>query len=95
MLNKPKKTKYLYFHKLIKPQQFKFKTQQLKTNFNFFLICIENNILTAAQLSAATLTIKRKLKQNNKLNVKVFPHLSVTKRPPEQPLGKGKSNINY
>ena len=39
------------------------------------------------------MTIKKLIKQ--KLTLRVFPNLPVTKRPPEQPLGKGKSNVSY
>lgn len=93
MLNKPARTKYPTYHNLKKPISFKLTSNLLKTKYA--LIATENGILTAAQIAAANLAIKRKIKQNINLLVRVFPHLPVTKRPPEMPLGKGKSNIAY
>lgn len=93
MLNKPKKRNYPTHHNLVKPVSFKLNSNLLKTKFA--LISTENGIITAAQIAAAILSIKRKIKQNMVLLIRVFPHLPVTKRPPEMPLGKGKSNISY
>lgn len=93
MLNKPKKTQYPTFHNIKKPNTFNLSSNFLKTKCG--LIACENGILTAAQLAAATLSIKRKIKQDIKFLIRTFPHLPVTKRPPELPLGKGKSNISY
>jgi len=93
MLNKPARTKYPTHHNLKKPITFKLTSKLLKTKYA--LIATENGILTAAQIAAANLSIKRKIKQNINLLIRVFPHLPVTKRPPEMPLGKGKSNIAY
>lgn len=93
MLNKPKKTEFSVYHNIKKPSKFNINSNFLSLSYG--LIAKENNIITAAQLAAATLSIKRKIKQNIKLIIRVFPHLPVTKRPPEQPLGKGKSNISY
>ena len=93
MLNKPKRTKYPTYHNLKKSETFNLKTKFLKANCG--LIAIENSILTASQLATAILTIKRKLKNDFKFLIRTFPHIPVTKRPPELPLGKGKSNISY
>lgn len=93
MLNKPKKRTYPTHHNIIKPTVFKWKTIILKAQFA--LISCENGILTAAQISAAILSLKRSIKQNIKLITHVFPHLPVTKRPLEMPLGKGKSNVSH
>lgn len=93
MLNKPKRRQYPTHHNLTKPTNFKLNSISLKTKT--VLIAQENSIITASQLAAAILSIKRKIKQSSTLLVRVFPHLPVTKRPPEMPLGKGKSGISY
>jgi len=93
MLNKPKKRIYSIHHNIIKPQTFKLKS--INKFFKYALISLENGVITAAQLSAATLAIKRKIKQHNILLIKIFPHLPVTKRPAEMPLGRGKINVDY
>jgi len=93
MLNKPKNLKYVVYHNLNKPNTFKLKTNFIKTKCG--LLVKENSIITAGQLAAAVLSIKRKIKQDISFTIRTFPHLPVTKRPPEQPLGKGKSNVSY
>lgn len=35
------------------------------------------------------------MKQNGVLITKIFPNIPVSKRPPEQPLGKGKASVSY
>lgn len=93
MLIKPQKTKYTFFHNLKLSNSFKLNSRLIK--YNYGLVACENSILTSAQLSSAILSIKKQLKQNYSLLIRVFPHIGVTKRPPEQPLGKGKSSISY
>jgi len=93
MLYKPEKLKYNLHHNITTPNTFK-KRANLKVN-SFALIATENGVLTANQIAAAILSIKRKIKQDIDFKVRVFPHIPVTKRPPEMPLGKGKSNIAY
>jgi len=93
MLNKPKKRNYPTHHNLFIPSNFNLTSKLLKTKFA--LIASENGILTAAQLSSANLTIKRKIKEGLIFLTRVFPHIPVTKRSPEMPLGKGKSSISY
>lgn len=93
MLNKPQNTKYSSHHNIFKPTTFKRKGHLSVGSFG--LLCTENGIINAAQIQATSLTIKRKLKQNYNLIVKIFPHIPVSKRPLETPLGKGKASTSY
>jgi len=40
------------------------------------------------------MSIKRKIKRKGKLNVRVFPHIPVTKKPLEVRMGKGKGVVD-
>jgi len=91
MLNKPRKQKYPLHHNITKPTTF----SSHLTIDHISLVATENGIISAAQLSAAILSIKRKLKNSDILHSKIFPHLPVTKRPLEMPLGLGKAAVSY
>jgi len=93
MLNKPKQRKYLYHHNLKPNASFNLNTKFSK--YETGLYAMEHGIITAAQLNAAVLTIKRKLKDSRTLLIKIFPHIPVTKRPLEMPLGRGKASVSY
>jgi len=93
MLNKPKQTKFPSHHNLKKSNSFKLNTSFIKHKIGLY--ATQGGILTAAQINAATLAIKRKLKENSSLIIRIFPHLPVTKRPLEMPLGRGKAAISY
>jgi len=53
-----------------------------------------NTLITASQLESITLTIKRALKRKGKIIHRVFPHQSLTKKPQEVRMGKGKGNVH-
>jgi len=93
MLYKPEKLKYNLQHNVTRPTTF--KKQVVLKKASFALLSTENGILTANQIAAAVLSIKRKLKTEGVLKMRVFPHQPVTKRPAETPLGKGKASISY
>lgn len=90
---KPNKFKYTFHHNMQKPTQFKSKA--MLTADCYGLIAKQNGFLTAAQLSAATLTIKRKAKSIVFFTTRVMPQFPVTKRAAEQPLGRGKGPVSF
>jgi len=49
--------------------------------------------LTARQIEAARISINRYLRREGKLWVRAFPWKSITKRPPETRMGKGKGDV--
>lgn len=51
--------------------------------------------LTANQLEAVRVSINRHVKRKGKLWLRVFPHKSVTKKPLETRMGKGKGNVEF
>jgi large subunit ribosomal protein L16 len=51
--------------------------------------------ITARQIEAARITITRHIKHAGKLWIRIFPDKSVTKKPAETRMGKGKGNVEY
>ena len=51
--------------------------------------------ITNTQIEAARVALTRNMKRKGKLWIKIFPDKSVTKRPPETRMGKGKGNPQF
>ena len=51
--------------------------------------------MTSQQIEAARVAMTRSLKRNGKVWIRVFPHKSVTKKPAETRMGKGKGSVEY
>lgn len=86
---KPKNTK---FNKYFRPQ-LKNKHKISKLLYTGGLICLEPSFITDVQIQAIVLTIKRILKRRGKIILRVFPHQSITKKPIQTRMGKGKGSI--
>lgn len=134
MLQRPKNTKYKKYQK--GRISFNIRTNQNWKNINKFrfgIMALEPFRVTAGNIWAIDLAIKRKLKSKNLkgvntsssesieqetdtsavfstsqnylkepiryegtgLEIRLFPHLPVTKKPIETRMGKGKGNIEY
>jgi large subunit ribosomal protein L16 len=57
---------------------------------DFGLQAAECGWLTARQIEAARIAMTRYVKRGGKIWIRVFPHKSVTKKPAETRMGKGK-----
>ena len=51
--------------------------------------------ITSNQIEAARVAINRTLKRRGKLWIRIFPDKSITKKPAETRMGKGKGNPEY
>ena len=51
--------------------------------------------MTSQQIEAARVAMTRSLKRKGKVWIRVFPHKSVTKKPAETRMGKGKGSVEY
>ena len=51
--------------------------------------------LSSQQIEAARITINRKIKRGGKMWIRVFPDKSITKKPAETRMGKGKGSPEY
>lgn len=84
-----------------------------ENGFKYGIMALEPGRITASNIHAIELAIKRKLKSDTsssrvtginssekdsdsqKLELRIFPHIPVTKKPIEVRMGKGKGNIDY
>ncbi|MEO8207318.1 MAG: 50S ribosomal protein L16 [Chthoniobacterales bacterium] len=56
---------------------------------------IERAWITNTQIEAARVALTRNMKRKGKLWIRIFPDKSVTSRPPETRMGKGKGNPEH
>ena len=59
----------------------------------FGLKALENGLIKNTQLEAARVAVARKLRGAGKFWIKIFPHKSITKKPAETRMGKGKGDL--
>jgi large subunit ribosomal protein L16 len=60
---------------------------------DFGLQSVGRDWVTNNQIEACRIAINRFLKRKGKVWIRVFPHKSVTQRPPETRMGKGKGAV--
>ena len=92
MLLKPKKVKYKKLHKKTL-KNYDYKAHDLKFG-TIGLKSLTAGTITSKQLESARQAISRKIKRKGKLWIRVFPHLSLTAKPTEARMGKGKGSIH-
>jgi large subunit ribosomal protein L16 len=89
----PKKIKYR------KPQKGKMRGMAMTGDYVSFgtygLKALEAGWITSRQIEAARITISRRVKKLGKLWIRIFPHKSITKKPAETRMGKGKGAPEY
>ncbi len=59
------------------------------------LQALTGNRITARQIEAARIAMTRHIKRGGKVWIRIFPHLSITKKPAETRMGKGKGNPDH
>lgn len=89
----PKKTKFR------KPQKGRLKgTAQRGASVSFGsygLKTLEAGFITSRQIEASRITISRAMKREGKFWIRIFPSKSITKKPAEVRMGKGKGSPEY
>ena len=89
----PKRTKYR------RPQKGRIKGNASRGHqiaFGSFAIkALEKGFITSRQIEAARQAITREMKREGKLWIRVFPYKSITKKPAEVRMGKGKGSPKY
>jgi large subunit ribosomal protein L16 len=71
-------------------------SRNLKIDFgSFALQTLERAWITNIQIEAARVALTRNMKRKGKLWIRIFPDKSVTSRPPETRMGKGKGAPEY
>lgn len=62
---------------------------------DYGLQALEGGWISARQIEAVRLTLTRFLKQKGKIWIRIFPDKSVTKKPAESRMGKGKGDVEH
>ncbi len=62
---------------------------------SYGLQALERCWMTNHQIEAARVALTRNMKRKGKLWIRIFPHKSVTARPPETRMGKGKGSPEH
>ena len=71
-------------------------SRNLRIDFGEFgLQTLERAWITNTQIEAARVALTRNMKRKGKLWIRIFPDKSVTSRPPETRMGKGKGQPEY
>ena len=74
----------------------RFASRNLKIDFgSYALQTLERAWITNIQIEAARVALTRNMKRKGKLWIRIFPDKSVTARPPETRMGKGKGAPEY
>lgn len=84
----PKRTKYRKNHRVYYDGHSKGNT--VLHNGEYGLVALEGNWITQQQIEAARVAITRHMKRGGKLWINIFPHLSLSKKPLETRMGRGK-----
>jgi large subunit ribosomal protein L16 len=93
MVLMPKRVKY---RKLQKGQRRGIATSGADISFGEFgLKCLENGWLKNTQIEAVRVILARQLHKGGKLWIRVFPDKSITKKPAEVRMGKGKGDLDH
>lgn len=93
MVMMPKRVKY---RKLQKGSRRGVATTGAELAFGEFgLKALENGLLKNNQIEAVRVILARQLHKGGKLWIRVFPHKSITKKPAEVRMGKGKGELDH
>jgi len=89
----PRKIKYR------KPQKGRMRGLAKGGNYvafgSFGLKALEPGWITSRQIEAVRVTISRRVRKVGKMWIRIFPHKSITKKPAETRMGKGKGAPEY
>ena len=89
----PKRVKY---RKLQKGTRRGVATRGAQIAFGEFgLKVLENGWIKNIQIEAVRVTLARQLHKGGKLWIRIFPHKSITKKPAEVRMGKGKGDLSH
>lgn len=89
----PSRVKYRKHH-LLKPKGISTGANELHFG-DYGLKTVESGYITQRQIEAARLTLTRYLQHGGKIWIRLFPDLSVSKKPAETRMGKGKGDPAY
>jgi large subunit ribosomal protein L16 len=89
----PKRVKY---RKLQRGTRRGVATRGFEVAFGEFgLKVLENGWIKDTQIEAVRVTLARQLHKGGRLWIRIFPHKSITKKPAEVRMGKGKGDLDH
>jgi len=89
----PKRVKYRKMHR---GSRTGVASRNVTIDFGAYALqTMERAWITNTQIEAARVALTRNMKRKGKLWIRVFPDKSVTKRPPETRMGKGKGSPEF
>lgn len=89
----PKKTKY---RKAQKGRIRGLASRGAEISFGRYgLQALDQNRVTSRQIEAARRAMTRHIKRGGKIWIRIFPHIPVTAKPNEVPMGSGKGNPEH
>ena len=89
----PKRVKY---RKSQRGSRKGFASRNIKIDFDSYALqTLDRAWITNVQIEAARVALTRNMKRKGKLWIRIFPDKSVTARPPETRMGKGKGQPEY
>ena len=89
----PKRVKYRKMHR---GSRTGVASRNVNIDFGAYALqTMERAWITNTQIEAARVALTRNMKRKGKLWIRVFPDKSVTKRPPETRMGKGKGSPEF
>lgn len=89
----PKRVK---FRKTQRGSRKGFASRNVNIDFGAYALqTLERGWITNIQIEAARVALTRNMKRKGKLWIRIFPDKSVTARPPETRMGKGKGQPEY
>ena len=62
---------------------------------DFSIVAIEPGRVTSRQIEAVRRLLRRRLKKQARIWIRIFPSLPITKKPEEVRMGKGKGSVKY
>ena len=93
---RPKKTKFKKYHKGRNSYNIR-ENQVLKPEFDYAIVALEGARLSEKVIKSVNDSLRKKAKEDNNATygLRVYPTFSVTSKPIEVRMGKGKGNVDY
>jgi large subunit ribosomal protein L16 len=62
---------------------------------DYALVSLENERITSRQIEAARIAMTRYIKRGGKIWIRIFPHVSVSRKPQDVKMGSGKGSPDF
>ncbi|QQR83419.1 50S ribosomal protein L16 [Candidatus Peregrinibacteria bacterium] len=91
----PKKQKYRKLHRDRGGLKGRSQTGNNVSFGQYGLKCQDAGELTSRQIEAARRAMTRSIKRGGKIWIRIFPHISITRKASEVPMGSGKGSVEF